>query len=105
MKAEQLAALRGIADVRRGSGQYSEALDRYRSALKLAKEIGDPYQEARILEGIAETALCTHKPNEARIFFRQTLDIYDRLGVPEAESIRIRLETMQAAIGRCSLTK
>jgi hypothetical protein len=32
--------------------------------------------------------------------FRQALDIFERLGVPEAESARIRIETMDPAIGR-----
>jgi tetratricopeptide (TPR) repeat protein len=100
--SEQVIALRGIADVRRASGRYSEALDDYYSALTLARDIGDPYQEAKILEGIAETTLGTRKPDAARIVFRQALDIFERLGVPEAEPARMRLETTQPTIGRRS---
>jgi DNA-binding SARP family transcriptional activator/tetratricopeptide (TPR) repeat protein len=94
---QQVTALRGIAGVRRGSGVYGEATDLYHSALKLAREIGDPYEEAKILEGIAETTLCTLRPDAARIVFRQALDIFERLGVPEAESVRIRIEAMDPA--------
>jgi tetratricopeptide (TPR) repeat protein len=100
--SEQVVALRGIADVRRASSRYGEALDDYHSALALARDIGDPYQEAKILEGIAETTLSTHKPDAARIVFRQALDIFERLGVPEAESARMRLEITQPTIGRRS---
>jgi DNA-binding SARP family transcriptional activator/tetratricopeptide (TPR) repeat protein len=94
---QQVTALRGIAGVRRGCGVYGEATDLYHSALKLAREIGDPYEEAKILEGIAETTLCTLRPDAARIVFRQALDIFERLGVPEAESVRIRIEAMDPA--------
>jgi DNA-binding SARP family transcriptional activator/tetratricopeptide (TPR) repeat protein len=96
--SQQLTALRGIADIQRGSGRYGEALDHYRTALTLARDIGDPYEEGKILEGIAESTLHTQRqPDAARIVFRQALDIFERLGVPEAESVRIRIETMDPA--------
>jgi tetratricopeptide (TPR) repeat protein len=91
---QQLTALRMIADIHRGSGRDGEALDHYGTALMLAREIGDPYKEGKILEGIAESTLSTQRPDAARIVFRQALDIFERLGVPEAESARIRMETM-----------
>ena len=37
-------------------------------------------------------AFGARKPHAARIVFKQALDIFERLGVPEAESARIRLE-------------
>ncbi len=94
---QQVTALRGIAGVRRGCGQFGEAFDLYHTALKLAREIGDPYEEAKILEGIAETTLNTLRPDAARIVFRQALDIFERLGVPEAESAKIRIEALDPA--------
>jgi tetratricopeptide (TPR) repeat protein len=98
--SQQLIALRKIADIHRGSGRYEEALDHYHTALTLAREIGDPYEEGKILEGIAESTLNTQRqPHAARIVFRQALDIFERLGVPEAESARIRIETMDPAFG------
>jgi DNA-binding SARP family transcriptional activator/tetratricopeptide (TPR) repeat protein len=98
--SQQLIALRNIADIQRCSGQYGEAFDHYHTALRLAREIGDLYEEGKILEGIAESTLSTQQPAAARIVFRQALDIFERLGVPEAESARIRIETMDPAIGR-----
>ncbi len=98
--SQQVIALRRIADVRRGSGQYGEAFDHYHTALRLAREIGDLYEEAKILEGIAESTLNTQRPYAARIVFRQALDIFERLGVPEAESARIRIEAMNLASDR-----
>ena len=84
----------------RGAGRYAEAFDDYHTALRLAREIGDPYEEAKILEGIAETTLGTRRPDAARIVLRQALDIFERLGVPEAESARIRIEAIDPAYSR-----
>ncbi|HEY3733049.1 MAG TPA: tetratricopeptide repeat protein [Streptosporangiaceae bacterium] len=95
--SQQLIALRVIADIHRGSGRNGEALDNYHTALRLAREIGDPYEEGKILEGIAESTLSTHGPDAARIVFRQALDIFERLGVPEAAAVQIRIETMDPA--------
>ena len=101
--SQQLIALRGIADIHRGSGRPGEALDHYHTALRLAREIGDPYEEGKTLEGIAETTLTTQRqPDNARIVFRQALDIFERLGVPEAESVRIRIQTMDPAFPSAS---
>ena len=98
--SQQLIALRNMADIQRCSGQYDKAFDHYHTALRRAREIGDLYEEGKILEGIAESTLSTQQPAAARIVFRQALDIFERLGVPEAESARIRIETMDPAIGR-----
>jgi tetratricopeptide (TPR) repeat protein len=92
--SQQLIALRMIADIHRGSGRYGEALDHYSAALRLSREIGDPYEEGKILEGIAEATLSAQRFDAARIALRQALDIFERLGLPEAESARIRIETM-----------
>jgi DNA-binding SARP family transcriptional activator len=96
----QVIATRGIGDVRRSSGRYDEAFEHYHTALRLAREIGDPYEEAKVLEAIAETTLTTQGTYAARIVFRQALDLFERLGVPEAESVRIRLETTEPAFSR-----
>lgn len=88
----QIIALRGIADLRRHAGRHGEALQSYHAAIQLARQIGDPYEEARILSGIAETAIITRDPHTARVNLRQALDIFERLGVPEAEPTRLRLD-------------
>jgi len=56
--------------------------------------------QAKILEGIAEATLSTRRPDAARILFRQALDIFEHLGVPEAESARIRLDILDPAFAR-----
>jgi DNA-binding SARP family transcriptional activator/tetratricopeptide (TPR) repeat protein len=96
--SQQLIALRASADIHRGSGRTAEALEHYRTALRLAREVGDLYEEGKSLEGIAETTLSAQGPDTARIVFRQALDIFERLGVPEAAAVRIRIETTDPAL-------
>jgi DNA-binding SARP family transcriptional activator len=96
--AHQLTALRRTADIYRGCGQYAESFEHYYTALRLAREIGDPYEEAKILEGIGESTFSTQGPDAARILFRQALDLYERLGVPEAGAVQIRIETITPAL-------
>jgi DNA-binding SARP family transcriptional activator len=96
----RVIALCGIADVHRGSGRHEEALDRYSAALRLAREIGEPFEEAKILEGIAETRLRTRGTGAARIALRQALDIFERLGVSEAELVRVRIDALELTDGR-----
>ncbi|HEY3952766.1 MAG TPA: tetratricopeptide repeat protein [Streptosporangiaceae bacterium] len=97
-QSQQLIALQMIADIHRGEGRHGEALGHYASAMRLAREIGDQYEEGKILEGMAESALSTGRPGAARIAFRQALDIYQRLGAPEAASVRIRIETIDPGL-------
>ena len=99
-QSQQVIALRGIADVWRVSGRYSEAIEQYHAVLRLAREIGDPYEESKILKGIAEATLSTRRPDAARIFFRQALDILERLGTTGAGSVRIRIESLDPALDR-----
>ena len=89
---EQLVALRGIADARRGTQGNADALRRYQNVLRIAREIGDPYQEAKILDGMGHAVLRLQGREAARIYWRQALDIFQRLEVPEAETVRLRLE-------------
>jgi DNA-binding SARP family transcriptional activator/tetratricopeptide (TPR) repeat protein len=91
----RVIALNGIADAHRGSGRHEEALDRYSAALRLAREIGEPLEEAKILEGIAEIRLRTRGTGAARIALRQALDIFERLGVSEAELVRVRIDVLE----------
>ena len=83
-----------MAGIHRKSGRYSQAVDVYEVALRLSRQTGDPYEEGKVLEGMAEAVLNTHRFEAARIALRQALDIYERLEVPEVEAVRTRLETM-----------
>ena len=99
--SQQVIALRRIADIHRGSGRYGEALDHYHTALTAGQGDRRPVRGSqdprRYRRNDAQHAAA---PDAARIVFRQALDIFERLGVPEAESARIRIETMDPAFSR-----
>ena len=103
-QSEIVIALKGTGDACQGDSKYAEAADHYDRALRLARETGDLYQEARIITGIAETTLHTKGSSAARIYLRQALSIFDRLKVPEAEEIRVRLHVLAALADDASAT-
>jgi DNA-binding SARP family transcriptional activator/tetratricopeptide (TPR) repeat protein len=86
----------GVADSLRGCGRYAEALERYRSVLRISLETEDIYQKGKALAGVAETRYRMHDLKEARIFWRQALDAFRVVAVPEAEDIGNRLAALES---------
>lgn len=72
-------------------GQYVAALDRHRAALARGERSGDRYEQARALDGMARAHHATGERASARRLWRQALEIYLRLGVPEAARVRAHL--------------
>ncbi|MFC5754543.1 AfsR/SARP family transcriptional regulator [Actinomadura rugatobispora] len=91
---QRVRALRGMADAHQSCCRYPVALDHYNRALAMARDISAPYQQAKVHEGIAATIFHLEGEQAARIHWRQALEIFEELGVPEAESIAIRLHTI-----------
>ena len=83
-----------MGDANRGSDRPEEAMLYYEDALKIAQEIGEPYQHAVILDGMAETMFRTGRLSAGRIYLRQSLDLYKISGAIEAESAEIRLQAL-----------
>lgn len=96
---ERVIALRGIGDSHRGKGLHDQAAQYYQQALLLSREISEPFQEGKVLDAMAESALQTRGAAAARIYWHQALDVYQQLGVPEAETVRLRLDSMPAGPG------
>ncbi len=93
----RVKALCGIADAHRASGSYPAALDHYQRARRVAREIEAPYQEGKALYGLAETLLRTEGVDTARIYWREAYEIFQRLGVPEAGTLEIRLDPLTSS--------
>ncbi|TDB85991.1 tetratricopeptide repeat protein [Actinomadura sp. KC216] len=89
---QRVRALLGAGDAHRASGHYTTALDQYKEALSIARDISDPYGEGKAHEGIAGAVLHLRGADAARIHWRQALDLFETLDVPEARSIAIRLQ-------------
>jgi DNA-binding SARP family transcriptional activator/tetratricopeptide (TPR) repeat protein len=94
---EQTWAIRGMGDAYRGIGRYNDALDCYREALSFARDMGDLYQEARIHDGAAIALLYLDESQAAKIRWRQALDLFQELEVPEARSLEIRLKALDGS--------
>ncbi len=95
-------ALRGQGDACRALEHRDEAVRHYQEAVRLAREIGERYQEGMALEGLAEIIELTEGDEAARICRLQALDALQPLGVPEAETLRIRIGLPAAAEGEAA---
>lgn len=89
---EAAHALRSIGDVYQQTGQYLQARDYYQQALDLSRQIGDPYLEACSLDGMGNAMLRINGVAAARTYWQQALTLFDGIGVPEAGTVRSRLE-------------
>jgi tetratricopeptide (TPR) repeat protein len=87
-------ALCGMAEAHFGSGHIDIALETYEQAARLAGEIETLYLKAKAYNGIAEIVLHTRGSDAARIYWREAHDIFSQIGVPEAATVGIRLQTL-----------
>jgi DNA-binding SARP family transcriptional activator/tetratricopeptide (TPR) repeat protein len=88
-------ALRSIGDVYQHLDQHTLAFDHYQQALDLSRRIGDPYEEACSLDGIGCAILRAQGIPAARFHWRQALAIFETIGVPEADTVRSRLQPQE----------
>jgi len=86
----------GAADSLRGCGRHAEALERYTCVLRISLETEDIYQKGKALAGMAETRYRMHDLKAARILWRQALDAFRVVAVPEAEDVANRLAALEA---------
>ncbi|HYY18390.1 MAG TPA: hypothetical protein VE864_06070, partial [Streptosporangiaceae bacterium] len=73
------------------AGDLGRALSLYHEALDLAREAGQPDEEAPALEGIGEILLGRQEIRDGAAYLGQARDIYQRLGMPAAGPITARL--------------
>jgi len=79
-----MQSLNDLAMTLRYLGHLDEALDVHRSALCLAESMGDGYEHARALDGMAPAYLARGEPDLAGTTWEEALRRYAGLGVPEA---------------------
>jgi DNA-binding SARP family transcriptional activator/tetratricopeptide (TPR) repeat protein len=84
-------ALNQYAAVIRSAGDLGRAISLYREALELGREIQQPDEEAIALEGIGEIYLRQRQLADGAAHLRRAREIYQRLGMPAAGQITIRL--------------
>lgn len=73
-----------------------QALKSFEDALRLARQVYNPLEEARALEGVARCSLRRHGTSEALQQLHAALEIYERIGAPEAAQAQATLRSWQA---------
>jgi len=84
-------ALNRRAGALRDQGDHAAAEADYREALEVSRETGDVYETACALDGLARTRHAAGAKDEALTLWREALDLYTAMEVPEADDVRARL--------------
>ncbi|GAA3824179.1 BTAD domain-containing putative transcriptional regulator [Sphaerisporangium flaviroseum] len=90
----EACALNGLGDARSHGGAPADAVERHTAALNLAIDIGERDEEARAHDGLGHAYHALDDLASARSHWRQALSAYTELGVPAADDIRTRLDTL-----------
>ncbi|MGW0431523.1 AfsR/SARP family transcriptional regulator [Micromonospora sp. NPDC003197] len=72
-------------------GQYDQAIECYQRALDLHRALGDRYDEAEVLVNLGETHRAAGDVEAALIDWRDALLVFDELGHPDADQLRIKI--------------
>ena len=80
------------AGTTRASAGAAQALEHFSAALDIAVDLAAPAEQARARVGIGRSELLAGRPGEAAEPLRQALEIYRRIGSPEAGRIQQILE-------------
>jgi DNA-binding SARP family transcriptional activator/Tfp pilus assembly protein PilF len=72
----EAAALDSLGYIAQKTGQYNQALDRYRRALELRRVLGNTYDQASTLEHLGETHHALGQHNQTGPAWRQALALY-----------------------------
>jgi tetratricopeptide (TPR) repeat protein len=72
-------------------GQYDRAVDCYRAASDLFRDMGDQDSGAIVLDHLGDTHAAAGDLVQARAAWQQALDLFDTLQHPEAETVRAKL--------------
>ena len=78
-------------------GDLRQAGSCHQQALDLARQIGMSCVEAHALAGLGWCALAAGDTTTAEDWLRQALEIFQRIGVPEAADVDAELNAIRAA--------
>jgi tetratricopeptide (TPR) repeat protein len=84
-------ALNSLGELSLRTSAAEESRSHHAKALAIARELGTPGEQARALEGIGRSLL-RRDPAEAAMHLREALEIYQKIGAPEARSVRDTLD-------------
>jgi tetratricopeptide (TPR) repeat protein len=102
-RAGEAEALNGLGQAFATTGARDEAVARHTEALAVAVEIGDRYEQARAHAGIAAIHEALGDLGQARVRWQEALAVYADLAVPDADTVRARLDALDTADHRVGL--
>jgi DNA-binding SARP family transcriptional activator/tetratricopeptide (TPR) repeat protein len=80
-------------------GDHARAIACYQAAVGLFRESGYRFGEALVLTSLGDSYLAADDRNAAGEVWQQALDIFDGLGHPNADDIRVRLTKLKTQEG------
>jgi tetratricopeptide (TPR) repeat protein len=89
-RSGQADAHNGLGETLHAAGRPEQARAQHHDALALASQIGDRYQQARAHHASGDS-------DQARHHWQHALTIYTELGVPDADQVRAKLASLDAA--------
>ena len=96
LRGSQAYALNRYAAAITAGGEPDRAIAVYQNAMRLAREVQQSDDEAMALHGLGENYLRTGRVHDGTACLRQALEIYRRLGMPEAAQVTARLAGLMA---------
>jgi tetratricopeptide (TPR) repeat protein len=84
-------ALRLLGETHLAAGRPDAAADHHRRALDIARQSGYPLNQAQALVGLGAALHRTGDEYTAREHWREALAIFEQLGDPQADDVRVRL--------------
>ncbi len=90
-RAAQAEILNLLGDLALASASPAKARIRHNEALALAVEVASPFDEAHALEGVGCCHLREGQADQAAALLRQALEIYQRIGSPQARRVEALL--------------
>jgi tetratricopeptide (TPR) repeat protein len=92
-KAGEVETLNVFGAVYLEAGQPAQARGKHAAALRLGRELGERYEQARAHDGLGQCWFATGDRGQARQHWEQALALYTDMGTPEAEAVRGRLKS------------
>jgi len=81
-------ALNNLGQLASRTSAAQQAREHHSQAMAIARDLGVPLEEARALEGLAQSHLQDGHTAEGAPYLRQALTIYQRIGTPDARRIQ-----------------